>query len=344
MIGWTPFDIFSVLVAPVEGALEWFQGVLNTVPFFHTVGAFGMAVIFTTLAIRTILFPIYAWQLRTTRRTQREQALVAPDIKRIRKEFKGQQQVEEMQKVYREHGISQFNGLQGCLPMFVQMPVIIGLYNGIRTAVQHLAGHSGFDPHFLWISDLSKTVNDALKGAGPFTGLIEHWPTLILPMLAALATFVQSRMMMPPARPDMSAQELQMLGISKNMSVFMPIIILVVGLNFPQGIAVYWVTQSTYMIIQQYYMLGWGGLRVPHWTPGAHRVTSLSHARPGAPAPPSPTDVITPKTKKLPTGADLNGSATAPGEKSGTISAQVAAQGTPARRPARSGNRRKKRR
>jgi hypothetical protein len=65
----------------------------------------------------------------------------------------------------------------------------------------------------------------------------------------------------------------------------MPVMVFVFGMAFPSGIALYWVTQSIFMIVQQFIVVGWGGLKVPPWFPGAGRVTSLSFPAPPAPAP-----------------------------------------------------------
>jgi YidC/Oxa1 family membrane protein insertase len=180
--------------------------------------------------------------------------------------------------------MSPFSGLSGCLPLLVQLPVIYSLFNGIKDAVNALTAHGARpDLHFLWIADVSKSPA-SLSGASaafPANLLIEfaHPAVLIIPLLAAAATFVQSRMMMQPPRAGMTAQEQSMANLSRQMSFLMPVIIFLMasGSAFSIGISLYWVTQSMYMVIQQYYMLGWGGMKVPAWMPGASRTTSLSH-------------------------------------------------------------------
>jgi hypothetical protein len=109
-----------------------------------------------------------------------------------------------------------------------------------------------------------------------YLNALTHPTVLILPLLAAAATVVQSKMMAPPMRPDMSDQEKQMARMSRQMLLFMPVMVFFFGMIFPAGIALYWVTQSLYMIVQQYIVVGWGGLKVPAWFPGAGRVTKLS--------------------------------------------------------------------
>ena len=110
-------------------------------------------------------------------------------------------------------------------------------------------------------------------------GLLGQPQLLILPILAGLFTFAQSRMMMPPTRPDMSDQERSMQGVTKQMSLIFPVMIFAFSFLFPEGLAIYWVTGTMFMVAQQYHLLGWNGLKVPAWFPGAGRVTALTIPR-----------------------------------------------------------------
>ena len=86
-------------------------------------------------------------------------------------------------------------------------------------------------------------------------------------------------MMMPPPRPDMSDQERSMAGVTKQMSFIFPVMIFIFSFLFPQGLAIYWATGTMFMVAQQYHLLGWNGLAVPSWFPGANRVTALTIPR-----------------------------------------------------------------
>lgn len=266
-----PFDvigyIYGFLGPPIEWALTHLTRVYESVPVLSHVGAFGVAIVTVTLVIRSLLFPLFGWQLRTQRRIQAEQRIIAPQLQALRKKYRREPQKlqEEMMKLYREHGISPFSGLTGCLPLLIQLPIIYGLYSGIRNATATFHGHA---VGFLWIDDLSRAPRDVALGS--------HVGYLVLPVLAALATLVQSRMIMQPPRPDMSDQERQMYNLSRNMMFIAPAMVLLFAYQLPEGIALYWVTQSLFMIVQQWYVLGWGGLKVPSWFPGAGRVTPLS--------------------------------------------------------------------
>ena len=336
-------SIFDALGVPFQYCLEFFTNIFKVIGPLNTIGAFGLAVIVTTIIIRGALFPIFGWQLRTSRRIQSEQRLIAPQLAELRKKYKKEPQKlsEEMKKLYAEHQVSPFSSLSGCLPALVQMPVLIGLYRGITAATTHL---SGGNLGFVWISNVSQSgVQSCCNVAGKtdYAQLISHPAVLILPLLAAILTFAQSRMMMPPPRPDMTDQERTMTNVTKQMSVIFPVIIFVLSLNFPQGLALYWVTGTLFMVLQQYHLVGWGSLKVPTWFPGAGRVTALSY--PTAPK-------TTPAAAKAAMVADGNGSRPARGRggrKATTVPAATpivagAVNAPPARPPKRRNNKRRR--
>lgn len=275
MIGLLP--IFDTIGKPVDWILVHLEHVLAAVGPTRAIGAFGLAIILTTLAIRIALFPIYGWQLRAMARTQAEQRVVAPQIKQLRQKYRREPQKlsQEMQKVYKEHNVSPFSTCLGCLPALVQMPVLFALYNGIRLATDQLATDRGF----LWVGDVSKTVKQACCEQSGLGGLVTHPLLLIIPGLAVATTYLQTRMMSAPVHPEMSEQERKMADMAKITVYVFPAMVGVFSYTFFQGITLYWVTQSSFMIAQQYYVRGWGSVRVPSWLPGANRTTPLSFPR-----------------------------------------------------------------
>ncbi len=345
-------SIFDALGVPFQYCLEFFTNIFKTIGPLNSIGAFGLAIVVTTIIIRGALFPIFGWQLRTSRRIQSEQRLIAPQLAELRKKYKREPQKlsEEMKKLYAEHQVSPFSSLSGCLPALVQMPVLIGLYRGITNATSHLTsvGHG-----FLWIGDVSQSGVKACCSSGGTTNygeLFSHPAVLILPLLAGILTFAQSRMMMPPPRPDMTDQERTMSNVTKQMSVIFPIIILWLSLNFPQGLALYWVTGTLFMVLQQYHLVGWGSLKVPAWFPGAGRVTALSY--PKHTATPAPARTRTPATQ-VAIVADGNGNRPSPrrrgaatkavpDEPAATPVATGAVNAPPARIPKRRNNKRRR--
>jgi YidC/Oxa1 family membrane protein insertase len=244
-----------------------------------------------------------------------------------------------MNALYKEHGISPFSSLTGCIPALVQMPVLIGLYQSIRAFTGSGTGKLVADHGFLWISDVTKSAQEACcTGSTGLAGLVTHPALLILPVLAGAFTFAQSRMMMPPTRPDMSDQERSMQNVTKQMSFIFPVMIFVFSFLFPQGLAIYWVTGTMFMVAQQYHLLGWGGLKVPEWFPGAGRVTALSIPR--TPVQPAKTGAGS-RTAALAASNGKNGTAAAAANGSKPIADDepVRSQSAQARSLARTGTR-----
>ena len=291
--GFNPLSIFTILEGPFQWVLQRLDNFFATVGPLNAIGAFGLGVIVLTICIRAVLFPVFGWQLRTSRRIQAEQRLVAPQMQELRKKYKKEPQrlSQEMNALYKAHGISPFSSLTGCIPALVQMPVLIGLYQSIRAFTSGGTGVIHGNLGFLWISNVTQSAQEACcsgKG-GSLVDVFAHPALLILPILAGAFTFAQSRMMMPPPRPDMTDQERSMQNVTKQMSFIFPVMIFAFSFLFPQGLAIYWVTGTMFMVAQQYHLLGWGGLKVPAWFPGAGRVTALSLPRhPAGPANTSP--------------------------------------------------------
>lgn len=280
-------SLFDTIGRPGDWVLVNLERVFHGFGPTRVIGAFGLAIIATTVLIRAGLFPIFSWQLRTMARTQAEQRTIAPQLKELRQKYRKEPQKlsQEMQKLYKEHGINPFNGCLGCLPLLVQLPVIIALYNGIRLATGNL--HS--DRGFLWVSDLSKSLQDACCRDQGLGGLLTHPQLVILPAIAVVATYIQAKMMTPPVHGDMSEAEQKQAELSRVMILVSPAFVAFFIYSFYQGLTLYWLTQTIFMVAQQWYVRGWGSVRVPAWMPGAGRITPLSFpgALPGAsPAPP----------------------------------------------------------
>jgi len=239
------------------GQIGYFFNIIFTFPIFnvlmlldHVFSDFGLSIIVMTLVVRLCLFPLTLKQLRSTKATQAIQPLLAD----IRKKYPDQrEQYAAMQRLYKEYNI---NPMAGCLPLLIQLPILYGMYWAMRVVLAPSGGHLSandinnllypFLPKFQVIPDF------ALRW---FTFLNPHWfislaqpdPTHILPILAALATFVQLRMSQARAaqqrassgaaknpQTDMMTQQMQI------MSFIMPIFTGFIAWSFPAGLALYW--------------------------------------------------------------------------------------------------------
>ncbi len=241
----------------------------------HLFNDFGLSIVVLTVVIRLILFPLTLQQLKSTKAMQELQ----PQMTALRKRYKDDQRTQAvaMQALYKEYSV---NPLAGCLPLVVQFPVLYGLYFAMRAVIDdaklqglvpllHLNGFIyAFLPKF---SHFPNLFLDWFTFLGPHMhfSLATPDPTHILPVLAGLATFVQLRMAQPKnaAVPSSDGKDpkdpiSQQMQTMKMMQYIMPLVIVFTGWTFPAGLALYWTTGSVFMLVQQYFVTGWGALLV----------------------------------------------------------------------------------
>jgi len=242
-----------VIEHPLGSLLSWIYDHLVGVPIIDTIGAYGVAIIVVTILIRLALAPLQQFQLVTQRRTVAEQRKLAPQVAQLKKKFgKDTQKLNaEMMKLYQEHGVNPLGGLVGCLPLIVQIPVLTALYWVFRNA------HVG-SPHFLFVPNLMAFPTQVPILAGLPIPAVAY---LIFPLLAALTTFVQSKMLQAPAPPNPTEQERQTQQMQRMMVVMSPLMIGYFALQVPAGLGLYWFIGNCVSIIQQYFVVGWGSLR-----------------------------------------------------------------------------------
>ena len=225
-------------------------------PVIASIGAYGLAIMILTVIVRLILAPLFHLQLRLSRRSMEQQKRVAPQLAELRKKYKNdpQKQQQEMMALYREHGINPLGGLSGCLPALLQFPILTGLY---YVFYGNAKNHT-FADHFLFIPHLndSPSLHQLIPGLP-----IPTFVYLIVPLLAAGTTFVQSRMMQQPLSAVPTEQEQQTQQMTRTMQVMMPLMIAYFAIITPAGLGLYWFVSNSVAIIQQYFVTGWGGLR-----------------------------------------------------------------------------------
>ena len=232
------FDFFVNLILP-----------LNKILFNNL----GLTIIFIGILTRLVFWPLFSSQLRHTK----AMSDLKPKLDEIKKKYKGDQkrQLEEQSKLFKSHGVSP---LGGCLPTIVQLIVTILLYQVLFKLLK-----LDVDTQFLsW--NLAK----------PDTFHIQQIPFALpglLVLLTAVATFIQSKMIIPQTanakplsskngeeKPDF-AEALQ--ASSSQMVYFTPLLMLYIGTQLASGLALYWSVSTILAIIQQYQVTGLGGLR-----------------------------------------------------------------------------------
>jgi YidC/Oxa1 family membrane protein insertase len=185
--------------------------------------SWGLAIIFLTITVRIIIWPLHAKSTHTMKRM----AKLQPEMAKIKEKYPDDPQKVQVETMglYKKFGI---NPLGGCLPMFIQIPIFFGFYRMLEYAVE-LRGQG-----FLWVNDLSQP--DTLMH-------IAGVPINILPVVMAISSFLQIRM--TPKTGDPMQQKIIM---------FMPFMFFFFCYNFASALALYWTTQNIFSIAQTWLM------------------------------------------------------------------------------------------
>jgi YidC/Oxa1 family membrane protein insertase len=182
--------------------------------FFTWTGNYGLAIILLTVGVRVLLLPLTFSQTRSLQKMQELQ----PELQRLQKKYRNDPQRlnEETMKLWRQHGVSP---LGGCLPLLVQMPILLALYQALVTFP--FQGPS----RFLWIESLATPD-----------------PYYVLPVLSGVATYGQSATatIKPAADPT-----------QRMMTYVFPFVVVWISLNLPAGLVLYWLVSSAFSIVQQ---------------------------------------------------------------------------------------------
>ena len=186
---------------------------------------YGLAIIFLTVTIKMLLFPLSVKQMRSLKITQQLQ----PKIKEVQERHKNDPQKAQaaVMEIYKQYGASP---LSGCLPLLVQMPILISLYQTLYKYDFSVKAHAAF----LWISNL-KQPDMIHIGAATLPG--------VMPVLAVATTFALQKM-----TTNMQDQT------QKTMLYVMPLFIGFITYKLPSGLGLYWVVTNIVGTLQQYFI------------------------------------------------------------------------------------------
>lgn len=260
-----PFDTF--LINPI---LNLLIAIYTMIHGLGLPGALGLSIIAISVLIRLVLWPLTSAQLRSTQKM----AALKPHLDRIKSEH-GHDKLrhqQEVSKLYKEHGV---NPLAGCLPLLLQLPIFIALYNVLIKILE-------FDKTDFLININSRLYFPSFHLADkPDTSFLGYslstapnqWTQvgfviLLVPVITGLLQFIQSKMMTPPSggkalvkkenkKGDM---EETMSQVQSQMLYIMPAMIAFFSYGFPVGLSLYWNTFTIIGIIQQYIISGPGAL------------------------------------------------------------------------------------
>ena len=207
-----PFFLMEIF-SPITNIFSLALNALYALTEKFGVGSYGLAIIILTVIIKLILYPLTAKQLKSMKAMQ----VLAPKLKKLQEKYKDDPAAlqKQMMMLYQKEGV---NPLAGCLPMLIQMPILMAMYYTFFKF-----DYGGAEPSFLWIPSLSQTD-----------------PMYILPIIAALTTLLMQKI----STVEVTQQ-------TKVMMVIFPLFMGFISLNLPAGLVLYWATQNVVQIIQQ---------------------------------------------------------------------------------------------
>jgi YidC/Oxa1 family membrane protein insertase len=286
--GADPFALLAWIFTPIFQIL--FMGLALLYDIF---GDIGIAIILLTIIIRLLLVPVFRAQIVSQRRMQ----MLQPELRAISAKYKGNRAKisEEQMKLYKDRGV---NPASGCLPGLLQLVLLLPMYQvfsqGLSapniTSMLQVFGQPVID---VQCYDPTNPFAPCIDPNIPWLAWLPHVPTLsnpnwfypgglpanvpeifinlplpiftglsLLALVSALLQLVQTRMLTTPSDDPQTRSQ-------QRIFLILPLFSLIYGALLPAGLFIYWITTTIFSIVQQYLVVGWGGLfPLFGWTPG----------------------------------------------------------------------------
>lgn len=271
------------ILAPLLAIWTPFVSILEQIllVFALLTGSIGIGVILFTILTRLLILPLTLKAIQSSRKMQEVQPLLKEIQRKYGKDQKKLQ--EETVRLYKEYKI---NPVGGCLPLLLQFPIFIGVYQAIihlmhpdqqqylGSALQTAIVENNTQPLLdqpvlgvIWqmlniengealVTVLREPFLGINLGLAPFSSDFSEFNGiiyLILPVLSIVLQFTQQLMAMPRVQDQQQKTMMQVM-------MFMPLFLGYIAMTFPAGAVLYWVTSSVVGIVQQYFTSGWGSL------------------------------------------------------------------------------------
>lgn len=231
-------SIFHVIL--YQPLFNLLVGLYNIIPGHDL----GIVILIITILTRILIYPLTASSIKAQKSMQDLQ----PKLEAIKKEFATdkQKQAEATMALYKNNKI---NPLTSCLPLLVQLPLLLALFWVMRDALAS--------------KDLAQNLysfihNPGTIGAVSFNFVDLNKPNIVLAVLAGLAQFVQAKMMSrktPPKEAGAGAKDEDMAtAMNKQMLYMMPLMTVIIGWKLPAGLSLYWFFSTALMALQQWVM------------------------------------------------------------------------------------------
>lgn len=234
-IGPKELDILKATGKQLERSIDFGYFGFVSIPFLYVLHFFhrfthsyGLDIILLTVLIKLLMWPLTNKSFTSMKKMQK----LGPQMEKLKEKFANDKEKlnKEIMELYKRNGV---NPLGGCLPMVLQFPVFIGLYNALSTPIE--LRHAPF----MWIQDLSRPDWQSL----PFTLGSWHLGIPILTLLMGASMFIQQWMTPSAGDPN-----------QRKMMLLMPIMFTFMFVSFPAGLTVYWLINNLLSIAQQYWI------------------------------------------------------------------------------------------
>jgi YidC/Oxa1 family membrane protein insertase len=250
-------SLFSFITTPVSWVIVQFHKLFGAIFGPDTGWAWGLSIMCLVVLIRICLIPLFVKQIKSTRNMQALQ----PKMKAIQERYKSdkQRQSEEMMKLYKETGT---NPLSSCLPILAQSPFFFALYHVLSNiaegdtvgVINQSLLDSARQAHIFGAPLASKFTDSAAEVAALDASItsVRIVTAIMIIMMSASQFFTQRQLMMKNV--DLSVKTPYMQQQKMLMYIF-PVIFAVMGINFPVGVLVYWLTTNVWTMGQQMYVI-----------------------------------------------------------------------------------------
>jgi len=243
----------------VAQLIVWIHSGLSLIVPEDSGWAWGGAIILLTVILRLLLVPLFVKQIHASKKMQE----LNPKVQALRKKYKNDKQRlnQEVMKLYQENGA---NPLSGCLPLLVQMPVFIGLFQVLKRISDAKPGQGVF----AMTPDLVQSAQNAnIFGAhipdtflNAWNASQKSWSAIVV---TGIAVVISSCTTFFTVRSSMQRQKMQQgatmddgnpMMQAQKMMVFLAPLFGLFGLGFPLGVLLYWVTSNSWTLAQQHYI------------------------------------------------------------------------------------------
>lgn len=268
-------SVFDIINVPLGYLFKW---------IYFVVGNYGWTIILFTLVMKLILFPLTLKQQKSMKKTQ----AIQPKLLQLQEKYKYDKEKlnQETMKLYQDSGV---NPMGGCLPMLIQFPIIIALYNIIRKPMSYVmmlskdtivriyekvTGSPAIDFARIDQIDLANKVSGSFDKVSEFitsndlinfdffgfnlsvTPTIEYishnWIYILIPLVAGGTTYLQSYLMNKMSGTPAAQGENSAASSMKTMNVIFPLMTAWFAITLPAGLGLYWTVSNIFQIIQMY--------------------------------------------------------------------------------------------